>query len=143
MKFQRFRPRSSHRPDSRRLRAGAGSKPGDVVAAEFIRIPTPPLHVSQATIGRAAASNGLVGAVEATIDAVRGLGAPFEPRAKWARALDDTADDDRVVVAVALENVDDEDEQVLQYGLAAGASPIDAAARSTLDALNRRLARVL
>jgi hypothetical protein len=27
--------------------------------------------------------------------------------------------------------------------LAAGASPIDAAARSTLDALNRRLARVL
>ncbi len=95
------------------------------------------------TIGRAAASNGLVGAVEATIDAVRGLGAPFEPRAKWARALDDTTDDDRVVVAVALENVDDEDEQMLQYGLAAGASPIDAAARSTLDALNRRLARVL
>jgi hypothetical protein len=95
------------------------------------------------TIGRAAASNGLTGAVEATIDAVRGLGAPFEPRAKWARALDDTADDDRVVVAVALEGVDDEDEQMLQYGLAAGASPIDAAARSTLDALNRRLARVL
>lgn len=95
------------------------------------------------TIGRAAASNGLVGAVEATIDAVRGLGAPFEPRAKWARALDETADDDRVVVAVALENVDDEDDQLLQYGLAAGASPIDAAARSTLDALNRRLARVL
>jgi hypothetical protein len=93
------------------------------------------------TIGRAAASSGLVGAVEATIDAVRSLGAPFEPRAKWARALDDTADDDRVVVAVALEDVDDVDE--LQYGLAAGASPIDAAARSTLDALNRRLSRSL
>jgi hypothetical protein len=92
------------------------------------------------TIGRAAASNGLVGAVEATIDAIRGLGAPFEPRAKWARALDDTADDERVVVAVALEHNDDEQ---LQYGLAAGASPIDAAARSTLDALNRRLGRVL
>ena len=94
------------------------------------------------TIGRAAASTGLVGAVEATIDAVRGLGAPFEPRAKWARALDDTNDDDRVVVAVALEAVED-DEPALQYGLAAGASPIDAAARSTLDALNRRLSRVL
>ena len=93
------------------------------------------------TIGRAAASNGLVGAVEATIDAVRGLGAPFEPRAKWARALDDTNDDDRVVVAVALEGLDDE--TALQYGLAAGASPIDAAARSTLDALNRRLGQVL
>ena len=94
------------------------------------------------TIGRAAASSGLVGAVEATIDAIRELGAPFEPRAKWARALDDTMDDDRVVVAVALESVEDEEDQ-LQYGLAAGASPIDAAARSTLDALNRRLARVL
>jgi hypothetical protein len=92
------------------------------------------------TIGRAPASSGLVGAVEATIDAIRSLGAPFEPRPKWARALDDTHDDDRVVVAVALEADDDEH---LQYGLAAGASPIDAAARSTLDALNRRLARVL
>jgi hypothetical protein len=94
------------------------------------------------TIGRAAASSGLVGAVEATIDAVRSLGAPFQPRAKWARALDDTADDDRVVVAVALEAVDGDDGD-LQYGLAAGASPIDAAARSTLDALNRRLSRSL
>src|SRR5690606_672079 len=47
------------------------------------------------TIGRAPASSGLVGAVEATIDAIRGLGAPFEPRPKWARALDDTHDDDR------------------------------------------------
>jgi hypothetical protein len=92
------------------------------------------------TIGRAAASAGLVGAVEATIDAIRGLGAEIEPRAQWARALDDTADDDRVIVAVAL--LDDERDQ-LQYGLAAGASPIDAAARSTLDALNRRLSRLL
>jgi hypothetical protein len=92
------------------------------------------------TIGRAAASAGLVGAVEATIDAIRGLGAPIEPRAHWARALDDTNDDDRVIVAVALADVDDDR---LQYGLAAGASPIDAAARSTLDALNRRLSRLL
>jgi hypothetical protein len=37
----------------------------------------------------------------------------------------------------------DDDAHVVQYGLAAGASAIDAAARSTLDALNRRLARVL
>jgi hypothetical protein len=93
------------------------------------------------TIGRAPASSGLVGAVEATIEAIRALGAPFHPRAKWARALDDTADDDRVIVAVALQAVENDDQ--LQYGLAAGASPIDAAARSTLDALNRRLARVL
>ena len=91
------------------------------------------------TIGRAPASAGLVGAVEATIDALRGLGAPFEPRAEWARALDDTNDDERVIVAVALANVENDQ---LHYGLAAGASPIDAAARSTLDALNRRLSRL-
>lgn len=95
------------------------------------------------TIGRAAASSGLLGAVEATIDAIRGLGAPIEPTARWARALDE-ADAERVLVAVALQNGGtDSEEPVLHYGLAAGASPIDAAARSTLDALNRRLAQVL
>ena len=93
------------------------------------------------TIGRASASSGLVGAVDATLDAVRALGAPFAQRAKWARALDET-DDERAVVAVALEGLE-EDSIPMQYGLAAGASPIDAAARSTLDALNRRLGQVL
>ena len=92
------------------------------------------------TIGRAPASSGLVGAVEATIDALRGLGAPFQPHARWARALDDTTDQ-RAVVAVALDGVDEQ--RALHYGLAAGSSAIDAAARSTLDALNRRLSRVL
>jgi hypothetical protein len=100
------------------------------------------IHDGKRTIGRAAASTGLVGAVEATLDAIRALGSPFAPRAKWARALDET-DDDRAVVAVALEGDDDDDVTPLQYGLAAGASPIDAAARSTLDALNRRLSTVL
>ena len=32
----------------------------------------------------------------------------FEPRAQWAAALDDSDDDERVVVAVALDGVDDE-----------------------------------
>jgi hypothetical protein len=99
------------------------------------------IYEGKRTIGRAAASAGLAGAVEATLDAVRALGSPFESRAKWARALDET-DDDRAVVAVALEGIDD-DPFPPQYGLAAGASPIDAAARSTLDALNRRLSRAL
>jgi len=92
------------------------------------------------TIGRAAASDGLVGVVDATIDAIRSLGAEIAPRARWARALDET-EDERVLVAVALEHEDAD--AILNYGLAAGASPIDAAARSTLDALNRRLARAL
>ncbi len=93
------------------------------------------------TIGRAAASRGLVGAVEATIDAVRALGAEIDPHARWAKTLDEGVDE-RSLVAVALGGIDD-DEDVTNYGLASGASPIDAAARSTLDALNRRLARLL
>ena len=92
------------------------------------------------TIGRAPASRGLVGAVEATIDAIRGFGAAIDPTVRWARALDDTGDE-RVVVAISLEG--DGDAPHTAYGLAAGASPIDAAARATLDGLNRRLARVL
>jgi hypothetical protein len=92
------------------------------------------------TIGRAISTDGLVGAVEATLAAVREIGAPFEPSPLWARAVE-SAEDDRIVVAVALGGV--VTDAPIDYGLAAGASPIDAAARSTLDALNRRLAQVL
>jgi hypothetical protein len=97
------------------------------------------IHEGRRTIGRAPASRGLVGAVEATIEAVRGLGASIDPRPKWARAIDSNGDG-RELVAVALAH---ENEVNLHYGLAAGASAIDAAARSTLDALNRQLARLL
>ena len=92
------------------------------------------------TIGRAVSTDGLVGAVEATLAAIREIGAPFEPTPLWARAIE-SADDDRVVVAVALRGV--VADAPIDYGMAAGASPIDAAARSTLDALNRRLGQVL
>ena len=92
------------------------------------------------TIGRAVSTDGLVGAVEATLAAIREIGAPFEPTPLWARAIE-SADDDRVVVAVALGDV--VADAPIDYGMAAGASPIDAAARSTLDALNRRLGQVL
>jgi hypothetical protein len=100
------------------------------------------IHNGRRTIGRAPASHGLVAAVEATIDAIRELGAEFDPHPRWARSLDDSGED-RTVVAVALEGVHDDDDSLLDYGLAAGASPIDAAARSTLDALNRRLGQLL
>jgi hypothetical protein len=92
------------------------------------------------TIGRSSSSNGLLGAVDATLGAVRELGATFEPTALWARQLD-SDEDERVVVAVALGGVVENAPN--DYGIAAGASEIDAAARSTLDALNRRLAQVL
>lgn len=93
------------------------------------------------TIGRAPASKGIDGAVEATIDAVRDLGAGVHPRLRWAHALSDAevGNGDQEVVAVALDGVDAR--ATLHYGLAAGTSLIDAAARATLDALNRRLSR--
>ncbi len=92
------------------------------------------------TIGRAVSSSGLIGAVEATLAAVRELGAEFAPHPLWAREIDHDADE-RAVVAVALEGV--VADAPIDYGIAAGASPIDAAARSTLAALNRRLAQVI
>jgi len=92
------------------------------------------------TIGRSSSSNGLLGAVNATLSAVRELGASLDPTALWARELE-SDEDERTVVAVALGSVVADAPN--DYGIAAGASAIDAAARSTLDALNRRLAQVL
>ncbi|HEY5172092.1 MAG TPA: hypothetical protein VIK54_10240 [Acidimicrobiia bacterium] len=91
------------------------------------------------TIGRAPVSKGIEGAVQATIDAVHDLGTEIHARIGWARPLDEAGDQDQVVVAVALDGVDSR--SPLRYGLAAGTSLIDAAARATLDALNRHLSR--
>lgn len=90
------------------------------------------------TIGRAPASAGIVAAAEATLEAIRQIGAPITPRTRWVRALDSTGDDEMPLVAVAIEG-----EEQLHFGLAGGMSAIDAAARSTLDALNRRLSLFL
>ena len=72
---------------------------------------------------------------------MRDLGAGIHPRLRWARALSDAevGNGDQEVVAVALDGVDTR--SALQYGVAAGTSLIDAAARATLAALNRRLSR--
>ena len=93
------------------------------------------------TIGRAVSSNGLMGAVEATIAAIHELGAPVQARPVWARQIEND-EDERSVIAVAIDGAGENDAPT-DYGIAAGASPIDAAARSTLDALNRRLAQLL
>lgn len=90
------------------------------------------------TIGRSPASAGIVAAAEATLDAIRQIGLPITPRTRWVRTLETTGDDDGSLVAVAIEG-----EEKLHFGLAGGASAIDAAARSTLDALNRRLSLFL
>jgi hypothetical protein len=91
------------------------------------------------TIGRAPGSRGLVGVAEATIEALSGFGADFDPKPRWARPLEPNGDDEgTVLIAVAVD-----DDTVARYGLAAGASSIDATARATLDAVNRRMTYLL
>jgi hypothetical protein len=89
------------------------------------------------SIGRAPVSNGLAGAVEATLDAVRALGADIGASIEWVRSLDDRPDAALVGVCVRI----DDDRQL--YGMAAGASAVDSATRATLDALNRRISLLL
>ncbi len=88
------------------------------------------------TIGRAPASRGLVAALDATLAAVKDFGFPLDPTPQWARGLESTAEE--ALVAVAL---DEGDGGSVLYGVAAGATPIDAAARATLDAINRKTTR--
>jgi hypothetical protein len=95
------------------------------------------VHEGRRTIGRASASLGIAAAVEATIDAVRALGTSLDARTRWCRTID-TEQPVAALVAVAL----DVDEGATTYGLAGGDTEIDAAARSTLDALNRRFVRL-
>jgi hypothetical protein len=91
------------------------------------------------TIGRAPGSRGLVGVAEATIEALSGFGADFDPKPRWARPLEPNGHDDgTVLIAVAID-----DDTITRYGLASGASSIDATARATLDAVNRRLSYLL
>ncbi|MDQ1520398.1 MAG: hypothetical protein QOI55_1471 [Actinomycetota bacterium] len=91
------------------------------------------------TIGRAPGSRGLVGVAEATIEALSGFGADFDPKPRWARPLEPNgADEGTVLIAVAID-----DDTIARYGLAAGASSIDATARATLDAVNRRMTYLL
>ena len=97
------------------------------------------VHNGRRTIGRSPASAGLVGAAHATIDAIRGLGVELDTRAQWAKQIDAV---DEMLVMVAVTVTDDGDTTTF-YGASAGSSPIDATARGTLDALNRRIARLL
>jgi hypothetical protein len=85
----------------------------------------------QRTIGRSVASRGLLGAVEATIDAVSEFidGPSFTPA--WTRTLETGSH--QYLVVIGLDGAND----VGRYGIAGGDSPLEAAARATLHALNR------
>ncbi|MCZ7534923.1 MAG: hypothetical protein M5T61_02545 [Acidimicrobiia bacterium] len=89
------------------------------------------------TIGRAPVSGGLPAVVDATVEALVVLGSPVSPQVLWARPLDGGGEG-TVLVAAAISCSD-----TICYGLASGSSPLEAAARAALDALNRRLSAVL
>lgn len=87
------------------------------------------------TIGRAAASRGLLAAVEATLDALRGFVPALAYEPAWARTLE-TSTGEGFLVAAGLTSTQT---QTPRHGLASGASAIEAAARATLQSLNRSI----
>jgi hypothetical protein len=89
-------------------------------------------------IGRAVASNGILGVVEAMVDGLRVFVPRLEYAPSWARVLNDDGRDAHVV-ACELGAPDDS----RRLGIAAGASAIEAAARATLHALNRSISKHL
>ena len=103
-------------------------------AAESGEIEVHVRHGDVRTIGRAPMAQGLAGAVEATLDALRQLAPGLDLGLTWARTIETTADR-RFVVAVALHHVGS---RVARHGLGSGASAIEGAARGALDAAIRR-----
>ena len=89
-------------------------------------------HHDRRTVGRGPLAGAVAAAAEATLDALRELGQAHAHRVAWVRTVD-TLPDRRFLVAVSLARTDD----TPVYGVAPGASPIDAAARATLAACNR------
>jgi hypothetical protein len=123
--------------------AGSGESTGRMRLLAVLSFPdTDELEVhlildGRRTIGRAPASRGLVAALDATLGAVSDFGFTLNPAPRWARALESS--EEEALVAVALDEPGP-GERVL-YGVASGATPIDAAARATLAAINRKTRR--
>jgi len=90
-------------------------------------------------IGRASTAGGLPAAVEATIVAIRGFLPELPYLPGWARTVETTPDRRFLVVA----SVTDPISRAHRRGAAEGATPIEAAVRATLAALNRTISREL
>ncbi|MBK5289864.1 MAG: hypothetical protein JJE46_15520 [Acidimicrobiia bacterium] len=85
-------------------------------------------------IGRSAASAGIAGAANATLEGLRSFAADLTTAIDWTNELADHDTDGVSVVAVSVHAGAD-----TRLGIAAGGSRIEAAARATLHALNRSL----
>jgi hypothetical protein len=90
-------------------------------------------------IGRAVASKGTLGVVEATVDGLRAFAPDLSFTPVWAREFEQADDPEIHLVGCELHT----EEGGRRNGLASGASPIEAAARAALHALNRTLAPAL
>jgi hypothetical protein len=93
----------------------------------------------QRSIGRAPASKGVLGAAEATLDALKVFVSDLDQTAAWARPMEHQDTANAYLVATELQA----DDTHTLHGIATGTSPIEAAARSTLHALNRTIAPTL
>lgn len=85
-------------------------------------------------IGRALASEGITGASKATLLGLTNFVPDLMAGVAWVEELSEHNEDAAMVVACAIE-VDG----IKRHGIAAGGSRIEAAARATLHAVNRRL----
>ena len=90
-------------------------------------------------LGRASTAGGLPAAVEATVVAVRTFVPELPYLPGWARTVETTPDRRFLVVA----SVTDPLTRTHRRGAAEGATPIEAAVRATLAALNRTISRDL
>jgi hypothetical protein len=88
-------------------------------------------------VGRGSTDHGLMGAVEATVDAVSAFVPALPFLAGWARRIETTPDRRYLVVA----SVTDPHRRCHRRGVAEGATPVEAAVRATLAALNRAIGR--
>jgi hypothetical protein len=91
------------------------------------------------SVGRAPTEHGLLSAVEATVYAVRAFLPELAYLPGWARLIESLPDRRFLVVA----SVTDPEARVNLRGVAEGATPVEAAARATLAALNRTVSRHL
>ena len=96
-------------------------------------------HGGRRIIGRAAASKGALGVVEATIDGLRSFAPGIDFSPQWAHQLEDVETRDAHLIACEMVAPDGS----RRLGVASGASQIEAAARATLHALNRSIAPAL
>ncbi len=90
-------------------------------------------------VGRAATAHGLLAVVEATVFAIRTFVPDLTYLPGWARTVETTPDRRFLVVA----SVTDPEARTHLRGAAEGSSPLDAAVRATLAALNRTISREL